>query len=107
MTWNKEMLKDNNNFQTVTNTGDVLLLDRRERGEKLQNGKKVKRGYAIYKLLEATTDSEAYILVMENDLAPSLYNPPILLFEDLVVEFLNNPQSAADYCHDTWLNCYR
>lgn len=107
MMWNKEMLKNNNNFQIATNTGDVLLLDRREEGDRLESGKKVKRGYAIYKLLNATTGSEAYVLVMENDFAPSLYNPPILLFEDLVIEFLNNPESAADYCYNMWFNCYR
>lgn len=105
--WNKERLENNDGLQGVTNTGEVFLLDRREKGDKLENGKVVKRGYAIYKLINLSAKSEAYVLAMENELAPSLYNPPLLLSEDQVIEFLNNPESAANYTYNEWLNCYR
>lgn len=106
MKWSKEILANNDALMRVTNTGEVFLLDRREKGERLSNGKKVERGYAIYKLLSADS-SEAYVLAMENDIAPSLYNPPILLTEDQVLDFLNCPENAAKFTFNKWLNCYR
>lgn len=105
MKWSKEILANNDALMQVTNTGEVFLLDRREKGEKLSNGKSVERGYAIYKLVNSA--SEAYVLAMENDIAPSLYNPPILLTEDEVLDFLNNPENAATFTFNKWLNCYR
>lgn len=106
MKWSKEILANNDSLQQVTNTGEIFLLDRREKGERLDNGKKVERGYAIYKLL-ASDSSEAYVLAMENDFTPSLYNPPILLTEDQVLDFLNCPENAAKFTFNKWLNCYR
>ena len=106
MKWSKELMANNDNRQCETSTGEVYLLDRREKGEKLPSGKEVKRGYAIYKLI-ADDSSEAYVLAMENDLAPSLYNPPILLTEDQVLNFLNCPENATEFTFNKWLNCYR
>lgn len=106
MKWSKEILANNDALMPVTNTGEIFLLDRREKGERLADGKKVERGYAIYKLLSSNS-SEAYVLAMENDLAPSLCNPPILLTEDQVLDFLNCPENAAKFTFNKWLNCYR
>lgn len=112
MEWNREFLRNNDNLQCVTNTGEVFLLARKENGDSLGNGKKVKRGYAIYKLVNYANGDpqamcEAYVMALENDFAPSLYNPPILLTEDQVLEFLNFPENAATYAFNEWLNCYR
>ncbi len=106
MKWSKEILANNDALEPATQTGDVFILDRREKGERLENGKKIERGYAIYKLVSSNSD-EAYIFVMESNLAPSLYNPPILLTEDEALEFLNNPEKASIYSYNKWLNCYR
>lgn len=106
MKWNKELLENNDVLRPVTSTGEVFLLERRESGEKLPNEKIVGRGYAIYKLLACDT-SAAYVLAMENDIAPSLYNPPILLTEEQTLDFLNHPENASTFVHNKWLNCYR
>lgn len=106
MKWSKETLAKNEELEVATATGEVFLLDRREKGERLENGKRIERGYAIYKLINSN-NSEAYIFVMENDIAPSLYNPPILLTEDQVLDFLNCPENAAKFTFNKWLNCYR
>ncbi len=112
MKWSKEVLDNNNNLHPVTNTGNVFLLERKEKDERLENGKKLRRGYAIYKLLNVVAGTPpvitaAYVMAMENDLAPSLYNPPILLNIDQVLEFLNCPEKAAEFVFNEWLNCYR
>lgn len=110
--WSKEILENNDNLQSVTNTGEVFLLVRKEKDDRLENGEKVRRGYAIYKLVngesgDPPTQKEAYVMAMENDMTPSLYNPPILLTETQVLEFLNFPEKAAAYAFNKWLNCYR
>ncbi len=105
--WDKERLSKNESLQSATNTGEVFILDRKEKGDKLESGNVVKRGYAIYKLINLSNNSEAYILTMENEFTPSLYNPPMLLAEEQVIEFLNNPEIAANYAYNQWLNCYR
>lgn len=112
MIWNKEMLANNDQLRSETNTGEVFLLARKEKGDSLENGEKVARGYAIYKMIaagipEGAPEQAAYVMVMENSLAPSLYNPPILLTEDEVLEFLNSPVKAAKYCYNKWFNCFR
>lgn len=112
MKWSKDILDVNKNLQPVTNNGNIFVLERKEKDERLGNGKRVRRGYAIYKLINVAngdpqSTSEAYIMIMENDIAPSLYNPPILLNMDQVLEFLNCPEKAAEYAFNEWLNCYR
>lgn len=106
MKWSKEILANNDALEPATQTGEVFILERMEKGDRMENGKRVERGYAIYKLVNSNA-GVAYVLAMENDLAPSLYNPPILLTEDEVLEFLNNPEKAAAYTYNKWFNCYR
>ncbi len=106
MKWSKEILANNDVLEPMTQTGDVFILERKEKGDRLESGKIVERGYAIYKLISSGL-CEAYVLAMENELAPSLYNPPILLTEDEVLEFLNNPEKAVIYVYNKWFNCYR